>query len=142
VVLPASQAESIDMSRPNRPFAGVVFISSVAALPLAFLVVGIAAVGLIALSVVAAALGLVRAIDRATPLWPSSAPPAIDAPHGPVFDQFMSPDGMVVDYYSATRPEAQRVRHAARADTLALSQLDDDGGWQMPARPVIVPVAS
>jgi hypothetical protein len=132
VVLTRDQAESSDMSRLHRPFAGVVLISSVAALPLAFLVVGIAAVGLVALSVVAAALGLVRAIDRATPVWPSAAPPSIDAPHGPVFDQFMSPDGIVVDYYSVTRQKT-RVRHASRADTLALSRLDDDGGWQMPA---------
>jgi hypothetical protein len=92
------------MSRVNRPVAGVVLISSLAALPLAFLVVGIAAAGLVALSVVAAALGLVRAIDRATPQdWPPPGPPTIDVPHGPVFDQFMAPDGVVVDRYSAKR---------------------------------------
>jgi hypothetical protein len=58
---------------PSPRVGGVVLLTSIAAFPLALLVVGVAAVALIALSVVAAALGLVRALDR-------SAPPAIDIP--------------------------------------------------------------
>jgi hypothetical protein len=84
---------------PSRSrVGGVLLVTSVAAFPLALIVVGVAAVALIALCVVAAAVGVVRAIDRSgPPWWPPEEARAIDVPRGPLFDQFMSPQGVVVD---------------------------------------------